>query len=103
MVITNPTSRAELGQAVRQYRKFHGVNPKRALRRGKGKKARVLVGLGDMVEIVYEPRRGQRKRIHWFHKFKRRAILATDDKGRGLYIVDPEGRIMVDFSAGIVT
>ena len=102
LILTNPAS-PELARAVKRYRKFHGVDPKRALRRGRGKKAKVLVGLGDMIEIVYEPRRGQRKRVHWFHQFKRRAILATDADGNGLYIVDPSGKVMVDFSAGIVT
>lgn len=100
-MIHNPSRRPELKRALAQYRKFHGVNPRKALKRGTGKQ--VLVALGDVVEIVYEPRRGQRKRVHWVHKFKQRAILATDENGRGLFIVDPKGRVMVDFGAGIVT
>lgn len=99
LTITNPSKIP--AALLRRYRAFHGVNPKRALVSGRGK-VKGLIALGDVVEIVYEPKRGERKRIHWFHKFKRKAILATDVTGKELYIVDPKGRVMVDFQRGIV-
>lgn len=99
MTITNPSKR-ELAAAVKNYRQFHGVNPKKALKLGSGGK--VLIALGELNEVVYTPRRGQRRGPAFFHKFKRGNVLAVTADGKKLVIVDRKKRKAVDFDAGIV-
>lgn len=102
--ITNPASR-EMTKAIAAYRKFHGVDPIRTTIRGrKGKRPRkILIVLGRLVDLVYEPSRGERKRIHWIHAFGRNARLAVDPTGKHLYIIAKEGMRQVDFSRGIIS
>lgn len=100
LTIGNP-GRAELSKAVAAYKEFHGVNPASARKIGKGKG--VLVALGELVEITYKPRRGERKGTAWFHRFRKGAVLAGTPDGKKLYIVDREGgRKAVDWSRGII-
>ncbi len=98
LVIGNPHSRS----ALAAYRKFHGTNPVKVAKAGRGKNPKAMLSMGDVVEIVYEPRRGQRKRAHWVHKFKRRALLLASPDGRELRIIDSAGRVLVDFGRGII-
>lgn len=88
-------------KAVAAYRKFHGVQPKSAVRVGKG--SGVLIALGSLVDIVYKPTRGDRRGPAWIHRFGRGAVLASTPDGSKLFIVDTKGkRQMVDWSRGIV-
>ncbi len=99
MIITNP-ARRELIKAAAAYKRFHGVNPRRGVRLGKG--SRVLISLGELKEVVYKPRRGERA-VTWFHRFGRGVQLATDVDGKDLYIIHGrKGRTRVDFARGIV-
>jgi len=77
------------------------VEPKKALRIGK--RGPVLVALGELREIVYQPRRGARRGPAYFHHFKAGNILATTADGKRLVIVDRKGRKAVDFDLGIVS
>ncbi len=105
LAILNPAGVDELEKAKRAYKKFHGVAPSRVVVRGRrGKRPRkVLIVLGRLIDLIYEPRRGQRKRIHWIHAFGPEVRLATDSTGRELFILGPEGVRQVDFSRGIVS
>lgn len=98
VTIANP-SRAELARALTAYRRFHGVDPKKVTR-GKGKG--VLVALGELREIVYQPRRGQRRGPAFFHNFKPGNVLAVTADGKRLVIVDRRSRKAVDFDLGII-
>ncbi len=94
----------ELKKAKRKYREFHGVDVKKMTRRGpKNGRPKPLIVLGRLIDIIYEPTRGQRRAIHWIHAFGRNARLCTDVGGKGLYIVTTEGTVQVDFSRGIVS
>lgn len=99
LLTINPAKR-ELAKAVREYTRFHGVKPKRATKLGKGRG--VLVALGELREIVYQPRRGSRKGPAWFHKFRPGNVLAVTADGKRLVIVDRKNRKAVDFDYGIV-
>lgn len=103
--IVNPAQEAELRRAYAQYRKFHGTEPTTLTPRGRkgARQRKILIVLGRVVDIIYEPRTGQRKRIHWVHSFGRDARLATDASGKHLYIVGKQGQVQVDFSRGIVS
>lgn len=98
LLILNP----EVQKAVAAYKRFHHVEPKDAIKIGKGKRA--LIALGDALEIVYRPTRGARKGPAFVHRFGKGAvILATDAEGRDLYLVRSKGSKMhVDFERGIV-
>lgn len=94
----NPSSK--LDQATRRYRQFHGVDPERVTKlSGKGEP---LIALGELREIVYQPRRGARKGPAFFHQFKAGNVLATNAAGTKLVIVDRRKRRAVDFDLGIV-
>lgn len=99
VTITNPAKR-DLQKAVDAYREFHGVDPESMFRLGKGNK--VLVALGELKEVVYQPRRGHRKGPAFFHKFKPGNVLAVSSDGRELRIVDTKRRRAVKFDRGIV-
>lgn len=95
----NPAERFDA--AARAYRTFHGVEPKKARRIGKGKG--VLIALGDVGEIVYKTRRGDRKGPAWWHRFKRGAVLAGSPDGKHLCIIDTTGKTqLVDWERGII-
>ncbi len=97
MTLGNPSK--DLARAVKAFRQFHGVAPKKVTKgRGKG----VLVALGELREIVYQPTRGMRKGPAFFHKFKPGNVLAVTADGKRLVIVDRKKRKAVDFDAGIV-
>ncbi len=68
-----------LDAAVAAYRAFHGVDPVEGLRFGPGRK--VLVMLGDALEIVYKPRRGERRGPAFVHKITSRVALAAAPGG----------------------
>jgi len=87
--------------AVRAYKQFHGVDPKKAFKLGK--RGPVLVALGELREIVYQPRRGERRGPAYFHHFKPGNLLAATADGKRLVIVDRKGRTAVDFDLGIVS
>lgn len=99
LTISNPT-RAKLAKAANAYRQFHGVDPKKMTKLGNG--GDVLIALGDLREIVYQPRRGDRKGPAFFHKFKPGNVLAVTADGKRLAIVDRKKRTAVDFDLGIV-
>lgn len=87
--------------ALAAYRKFHGVDPKSVVRVGKG--SGVLVALGDLIDLVYKPHRGERRGPAWIHRFGKGAVLAATPDGSKLFIVDTKGkRRMVDWHRGIV-
>lgn len=99
MTVANP-SRSDLTRAVAQYRRFHGVDPKKATKLGRGKG--VLIALGELRELVYQPRRGHRKGPAFFHNFKPGSVLAATPDGKKLVIVDRKNRKAVDFDLGVV-
>lgn len=101
MTISNPAVRGDMARAVAAYTRFHGIKPVRAMRLGKGKG--VLVALGELREIVYQPRRGARRGPAFFHAFKAGNVLAVTADGRKLVIVDRARRRAVDFTRGIVS
>lgn len=105
LTITNPTTKTAIAGATRKYRRFHGQAPRRVVRLKKGttrKNPLVLIGLGRAVEIIYEPRSGRRRRIQWFHEFGHDAVLAVSEDGKRLFIVNAKGRVLFDFSRGII-
>ena len=100
LLVVNPST-ASRAKAAAAYRQFHGVNPKKATKLGRGKG--VLIALGELREIVYQPRRGNRSHgAAFFHNFKPGNVLATTPDGKKLVIVDRKGRKAVDFDLGIV-
>ena len=104
---TNPvhTSQLQMEKAARKYRQFHGVDPDKITTIGnpEAADAKVLIVLGRLVDLIYEPSKGLRKTIHWHHKFGKDARLATDISGKKLYIVGKQGQVQVDFSRGIIS
>lgn len=98
VTISNPAG-ADVASAVAAYRQFHGVNPTRC---SKGSGKGVLIALGELREIVYQPKRGQRKGPAFFHKFKAGNVLAVTADGKRLVIVDRSKRKAVDFDLGII-
>ncbi len=96
----NPT-RADLVKAEKAYRQFHGVNPKRVAKLGR--RGPVLIALGELREIVYQPRRGNRTGPAFFHHFRAGNVLAVTADGKRLVIVDRKKRKAVDFDLGIVS
>jgi len=111
LAISNPSAAAvragaEVAKALARYREFHGEDPPEIVRMGtrrRGQKPRVLIVLGRVVDIVYEPTTGQRKRVHWIHDFGPDARLCTDPTGRELVILTGDNEPQVDFSRGIVS
>jgi hypothetical protein len=97
--VAHPSS---LKRAVAAYRRFHGVPPVSA-RRLPGKGRGVLISMGALREIVYQPRRGDRRGPAFTHRFGRGAVLAVSPDGQHLYIVKTDGsRMRVDFDRGII-
>lgn len=99
LLTVNP-ARSGLAAALSAYQQFHGMRPQKATKLGNGKG--VLIALGELREIVYQPRRGDRKGPAWFHKFKPGNVLAVTADGKKLVIVDRRRRRAVDFDRGIV-
>lgn len=100
MTLTNPAPR-DAAAADAAYRKFHGVAPRR--RRKLGGKGPTLIALGDLIEIVYQPRRGARKGPAYVHKFARGAVVAATVDGRELVLLpSPKRPYRVDWERGIV-
>jgi len=97
LTLSNPAS---LKKALAAYRQFHGVNPKKATK-GDGKG--VLIALGELREIVYQPRRGNRTGAAYFHNFKPGNVLAVTADGKRLVIVDRKKRKAVDFDLGLIS
>lgn len=97
----NPGS-AAMAKAAAAYRQFHGCAPQKIRRIGKG--AGVLVALGDLLEIVYKAKRGDRRGAAWWHKFGKGSVLASTPDGKHLFILNPKGtRTAVDWQRGIVS
>jgi hypothetical protein len=100
LTISGNPSRTGLEAARRAYRQFHGVEPDRMTKLGG--KGPALVALGELREVVYQPRKGARKGPAFFHKFKAGNVLAVTADGKRLVIVDRRKRRSVDFDLGIV-
>lgn len=99
LTIYNP-ARSELAAAEKRYREFHGVAPEKVRRIGAGKG--VLIALGTLKELVYQPRRGHRRGPAFFHRFGPGAVLAASVDGREVRIVKPTGRpVRVKWDRGI--
>lgn len=64
-----------LDEALDAYREFHGCDPTEALVIGNGR--RVAVMLGDAIEIVYKPNRGERRGPAFVHKITSRVAVAA--------------------------
>lgn len=100
LTIGNP-SPGDIRKAIAAYRRFHGVDPDpKAFRNGDGKG--ILIALGELRRVDYEPRKGERRRTVWFHHFKPGAVLCTDPDGRRLVVLDRHGKQLVDFDRGII-
>ena len=96
----NPAD-ASMVAARAAFRKFHGTEPTNARKIGRGKG--VLVALGQLGEVVYKPRRGDRKGPAWFHQFGPGVVLAATPDGKHLFIIDTKGnRRAVDWARGII-
>ena len=92
---------AKLSAAAAAYRKFHGIEPKKL--RQLGGSGGALVALGDLLEVVYRPTKGQRRGPAFVHKFGRGAVLAATPDGAQLVLVPAPGRpFRVDWERGIV-
>jgi hypothetical protein len=103
LTIGNPSTvtARELQQARAAYKRFHGIDPPpKCVHVGDGKG--VLIGLGEIKRIDYGPRRGRRKGPIWYHHFAPGAVLASSPDGRRLVILDPKGKLLVDWDRGIV-
>ena len=98
VVSANPAGYEEaLGSAVADFEAFHGTEPKV---RGSG--FPILVEVGRLREVVYEPTHGERSGVEWFHQFEASSLYATED-GKELWIVPDEGEPMrFDPERGIV-
>jgi len=103
LTVMNPTLQTtrDLAKARKAYRAFHGVDPKRVAKLGP--RGPVLIALGELREIVYQPRRGHRRGPAFFHHFKAGNVLAVTADGKRLVIVDRRKRKAVDFDLGIVS
>lgn len=98
LTLTNPKGRAAAAAA---FERFHRTAPK-AIRKLAGK-GESLVALGDLLEVVYRPTRGQRRGPAFVHKFGRGAVLAATADGLELVIVPGKGKpFRVDWERGIV-
>lgn len=87
--------------AIAAYKRFHGVEPKPSqVHRGDGNG--ILIALGELCRIDYQPTRGQRSGPTWYHHFKPGAVLCTSPDGRRLVVLDRQGKRLVDFDRGIV-
>lgn len=96
----NPSS-AAMAAALRAYREFHGVEPQK--QRQVAGSAPVLVALGQLREVVYQPTRGDRKGPAFFHRFGRGAWLAATPDGKSLVLVPAAGKpFRVKWDRGIV-
>lgn len=96
----NPADAAMVA-ARAAFRKFHGTEPTKVRKIGRGKG--VLVALGQLGEVVYKPRRGDRKGPAWFHQFGPGVVLAATPDGKHLFIIDTKGnRRAVDWARGII-
>lgn len=103
LTIGNPStvSASDMRKARDAYKRFHGIEPPpQCVHVGDGKG--VLIGLGEIKRIDYGPKRGHRKGPIWFHHFKPGAVLASSPDGRRLVILDPKGKVLVDWDRGIV-
>lgn len=87
VTLHNPsTARSKL---LADYKTFHGVEPPKV--RDLGPRFPDMMALGDCLEVVYRPTRGQRRGPAFFHKFKRGTQLARDVAGT-LYILRKDGK-----------
>jgi hypothetical protein len=97
----SPVTAQHMEAARAAYRRFHGVDPKPGqIRHGDGNG--ILIALGELRRIDYQPRRGDRQGPTWFHHFKAGCVLCTSPDGRRLVILDRHGKRLVDFDRGIV-
>jgi hypothetical protein len=91
-------------RALRAFERFHGHrDPKVSEIDLPPGAPQVLISLGDVREIVYEPTDpSHRSGAEYIHKFGREAKLAADPSGRNIYIVRGRGgKTRVDWSSGI--
>lgn len=95
--------RDKLEKAVAAYEEFHGEAPTEVMELpGPGA---VYVMLGELRDVLYEPRKGHRSGAVWEHTFGPGAALVASPDGRDVRIVSLEGegaRLRVDWSRGIV-
>lgn len=91
----------QLRAAEKAYRRFHGVDPA-TVKKVPGR-APVLVALGQLKEVVYQPTRGVRKGPAFFHVFGKGATLAATPDGKHLILVPRLGKpFKVKWDRGIV-
>lgn len=104
LTLTNPAPKKaakNVAAAARAYREFHGIEPKKV--RKLGGEGEALVALGDLLEVVYRPTKGQRRGPAFVHKFGRGAVIAATPDGLQIVLVPaPRKPFQVDWSRGIV-
>lgn len=81
----SPAERANLEHAIERYRTFHGTDPTSITKVGQvpGKTRKVLVGMGETVDVSYQAHgkqfQGSNKRgVPWRHEFSSRPTMAVD-------------------------
>lgn len=97
LTLTNPVP----SDALAAYRRFHRRAPTGV--RQLGGRGPALVALGDLVEIVYQPKKGARRGPAFVHRFGAGAVLAATPDGAELVLLPaPRKPFRVDWERGIV-
>jgi len=105
-MIVNPSRTRSRGRtkvprkAVDAFETFHGGVEPRVRRIGKGN--RVLIEIGRLREVVYQPRRGDRRGPAWVHKVRGARLAATPDGKQLVIVIDPKHPMRFDPERGIV-
>lgn len=80
---------------VSLYQSFHGVPESHKTKVYYEEPPKELIGIGELKQLNYQPRRGQHHATEFFHKsgdtgsvmLRTNMILATDPEGKNLYLV----------------
>lgn len=98
-----PNPRSQRARAEQTFRRWHEFDPKRLVQ-VKGPPPRIpkmLVKLGDMVQIIYRsPKYDGQAKVYEHRTGRPHPVLATDPDGKHLYIVGGKVRVTADGLVG---